>query len=128
VAHIEGEIIINRPVETVFDFIADERNEPRYNPRMLRAEKTSDSPIGPGTQFWAETISMGRTLKMIIGITTYERPRRLASSTHMSTMDIHGILTFNLADNGTRMLWSWDVKPHGAFKLMTPLIEPMGKR
>ena len=29
---IEGEIVIKRPVEEVFDFVADERNEPRYNP------------------------------------------------------------------------------------------------
>jgi len=31
---IEGEIIIKRTVEEVFDFCADESNEPRYNPRM----------------------------------------------------------------------------------------------
>jgi hypothetical protein len=31
-ADINGEIIIHRPVEEVFDFVADERNEPRYNP------------------------------------------------------------------------------------------------
>jgi hypothetical protein len=35
VAHIEGEIVIDRPVEEVFDVVADERNEPRYNPRLL---------------------------------------------------------------------------------------------
>ena len=34
---IEGEIVITRPVEEVFDFVADERNEPRYNPHMRRA-------------------------------------------------------------------------------------------
>jgi len=27
---IQGEIVINRPVDEVFDFVADERNEPRY--------------------------------------------------------------------------------------------------
>jgi len=41
---IEGEIIIDRPVEEVFDFVADERNEPRYNPRMLSAELLSGNP------------------------------------------------------------------------------------
>lgn len=126
--HIEGEIIINRPVETVFDFVADERNEPRYNPRMARADKVSDGPIGPGTRFRAETASMGRTSEMIIEVTAYDRPRRLASSTHMSAMDIHGTLTFDVVGDGTRMRWAWDVKPRGVFKLMTPLIGPMGKR
>ena len=36
--HIKGQIVIDRPVEEVFDFVADERNEPRYNPRMRRVE------------------------------------------------------------------------------------------
>jgi hypothetical protein len=48
---IEREIVINRPVDEVFDFVADARNEPRRNPRMLRAEKLSAGPVGLGTRF-----------------------------------------------------------------------------
>jgi hypothetical protein len=51
---VEGEIIIHRPVEEVFDFVADERNEPRYNPRMLDVQLICDAPIGVGTRFRAE--------------------------------------------------------------------------
>ncbi len=127
-AHIKGEIVIERPVEEVFDFVADERNEPRYNKAMLRAEKVSDGPIGRGTRFRAEMASMGRRTEMTTEFTGYEPPHRLASSTHMSTMDIHGALTFDPVDGGTRMRWSWDLKPRGAFKLMTPLIRFMGRR
>jgi hypothetical protein len=43
---VEGDITIERSVEDVFDFVADERNEPQYNPRMTRAEKISPGPIG----------------------------------------------------------------------------------
>jgi hypothetical protein len=39
-ARIEGEIIIDRPVDVVFDYVADQRNEPRYNPQMVRAERS----------------------------------------------------------------------------------------
>jgi hypothetical protein len=38
-ARVSGEILIERPVEEVFDFVADQRNEPIYNPRMLQSEK-----------------------------------------------------------------------------------------
>jgi hypothetical protein len=110
---IEGEIVINRPVEEVLDFVADERNEPRYNPHMRRAEQLSDGPIGVGTRFRAEIASMGRTLEMAIEFTGYERPRRLASSTHMSSMDTRGALTFDPVPEGARMRWSWDVEPRG---------------
>ena len=54
-ADIEGEIIIHRPVEVVFDFVADERNEPLYNPAMIQVEKISEGPIAAGTRFKAET-------------------------------------------------------------------------
>ena len=92
---IEGEIAINRPLEEVFDFVADERNEPRYNPRMLGAEKVSPEPIGPGTRFRSEFASRGRPVATT-EITAYERPRRLASSTHMTMMDVRGTLTFEI--------------------------------
>ncbi len=125
---IEGEIVINRPVEEVFDFVADERNEPRYNPQMLRAEQISSGPIGLGTRFRAETATMGRTAEMTIEFTTFERPRQLASTTQMVAMDIQGTLTFDPIPEGTRMRWSWEVEPHCVFKLMTPLIGRMGQR
>jgi hypothetical protein len=37
-AKIEGEILIGRPVAKVFDFVADPRNEPQYNPAMAAVE------------------------------------------------------------------------------------------
>lgn len=127
-SHVEGEIIINRPVEEVFDFVADERNEPRYNPQMLRAKQISAGPIGRGTRFRAESKVMGRSTTMTIAFTAYERPRRLGSSTHLSTMDIQGTLTFDPTPEGTWMRWSWDLKPRGVLKLMTPLIAQLGRR
>jgi uncharacterized membrane protein len=60
---IDGEIVIKRPVEEVFDFAVDVRNEPRYNPHMRRAEQITDGPIGVGTRFRAEISSMGRTVR-----------------------------------------------------------------
>lgn len=100
---VEGEIVISRPVDEVFDFVADERNEPRYNPRMLHAEQTSSGPVGLGTRFRAEMRTMGRTVGMTIEFTAFERPRRLASRTHLSNMDIEGNLSFDPVAGGTRM-------------------------
>src|SRR6266511_2098136 len=125
---IEGEIVISRPVEEVFDFVADERNEPRYNPRMHRAEKISEGPIGLGTKYRAEVVSMGRPVPMVIEFTGYERPRRLTSRTRMSSMDIRYALTFEPVPEGTRMRWSGDLEPRGLLKLMGPMVARMGQR
>jgi uncharacterized membrane protein len=125
---VEGEIVINRPVEEVFDFVADERNEPRYNPRMRRADQLTEGPIGVGTRFRAQTVSMGRPVEMVIEFTDYQRPRRLVSSTHMASMELHGALTFDPVPDGTRMRWSWELQPRGMLKLMSPLVARMGRR
>ena len=53
----------------MFDFVADERNEPRYNPRMVHAELISEGPIGLGARFRAELETMGRTMPMLVEFT-----------------------------------------------------------
>ena len=127
-ARIDGELVIHRPVHEVFDFVADDRNEPRYNPRICGAEKLSPGPIGPGTRFRAEAVTLGRTTGMTIQYTAYERPGRLASSIHMPAADIVGTLRFDPVPNGTRMGWSWQVKPRGLYRLLTPVIARVGRR
>jgi len=97
---VEGSIVIDRPVDEVFDFVADERNEPQYNAQMGRVELITDGPIGLGTRFHAEMTGGGRPVEMVIEFTGYDRPRRLSSSTHMSSMDLHGALTFEPVPSG----------------------------
>jgi carbon monoxide dehydrogenase subunit G len=125
---VEGEIVINRPAQEVFDFVADERNEPRYNPRMLRAEQISEGPIGLGTRFQTELKTMSRTMSMVVEVTGFERPRRLASVTRSAMMDTEGALTFERVPNGTRMRWSWDVRLHGAMRAISPFVGAIGRR
>lgn len=125
---IDGQIVIDRPVEEVFDLVADERNEPRYNRHMRRAEQITDGPIGVGTRFRAEIRSIGRTIPMVTEITAYERPHRYASSTHLPIMDTKGTVTFESVPDGTRMRWSWEVEPRGILRVMRPLVALMGRR
>lgn len=126
--HIEGDILIERPVEDVFDYVADECNEPSYNAQMRRAEKISDGPIGVGARYRTEVVSGGRLVSMVVEFTEYERPRRLASRTTMSAMDIAYTLTFEPVREGTRMGWFGEIEPRGMLKLMGPLVGWMGRR
>lgn len=127
-AQIEGEILIERPVGEVFDFVADERNEPRYNPAMTSVEQLTEGEIGPGTRFEAIVTSAGRPVPMVIELTTFERPARLASRSTMSGMEILGELIFEAVGDATRMRWAWNLRPSGALRLVTPLMVLMGRR
>lgn len=127
-AQIEGEIVIDRPIDEVFDFVADELNEPSFNRQMTSVEQLTEGDIGLGTQFKAEVISGGRPLSMVIEFTTFERPVRLGSRSTMSGVVILGQLTFEAVGDATRMRWAWDTRPSGALRLLTPLIVFMGRR
>jgi Polyketide cyclase / dehydrase and lipid transport len=117
-ARVSGEILINRPIEQVFDYGADQRNELIYNPRMLRSEKITAGPIGVGTRFDATARSGRRAMEMLIEVTEYDRARRLGSRTTMSSVDVNGGLTFDPVDGATRMSWSWEVSPKGPLQLV----------
>lgn len=127
-AKIEGEITIGRPVEVVFDFVADQTNEPQYNPTMVHAEKDTAGPIGAGTQFRSAVQAARGTAEMLIEITAYDRPRLMASTTTMKQMDIEYTLEFEHVAEGTLMRWSGDVHPKGALRLLGPVVTWMGKR
>jgi Polyketide cyclase / dehydrase and lipid transport len=102
--------------------------EPQYNPQMLRAEKITAGPVGKGTRFRSAVASMGRTAEMLIECTGYDRPTRFATTTTMQQADISYTLRFEPAAAGTRMRWSGQVRPKGAFRLLGPVITWMGIR
>jgi uncharacterized protein YndB with AHSA1/START domain len=126
--HISGEVTIDAPVEEVFDLVADERNEPRYNPRIVHAEKLSEGPVGRGSRFVAKPKGMGSKGEMTLEVLEYERPHRLHNVVRSSYMEVDGTLTFEEADGGTRLRWEWDMGLVGPMKLMSPVLALIGPR
>jgi hypothetical protein len=125
---VDGDITIDRPLEEVFDFVADERNEPSYNPRMIRADKMTEGPVGVGTRFHSVMTGAGGVAEMTIEFTEFDRPRRITEQVHLSRMDISGQLLFEPEATGTRMRWVWDLAPHGFLRLLAPLVRRLGDR
>jgi Polyketide cyclase / dehydrase and lipid transport len=126
VAHITGHVRIAARPELVFDTVADTRNEPSFNPAMTDVELLTPLPIGLGTRFLAH---MGKAdMEMIVELTEFERPHRLGSLTTSSTMETSGALTLTAAGDETVMGWDWQVRPKRWFRLLGPLVGPLGGR
>ena len=123
---IAGEIVIAAPVDEVFDLVADERNEPRYNPRIVRAEKASDGPVGAGARFVAEPKGMGAKGAMTLTILEYDRPHRLHNLVRSAAMHVEGALTFEAVDGGTRLRWNWTMALVGPMRLLSPVLALVG--
>ena len=127
-ANIEGQIFIDRPPGEVFDFVADERHEPKYNPQMVRVEMLTSGPVGEGTTYRAWMRSGMRTEEMLIETTQFDPPRILTSSTTLRNMTIHGTLEFSPEGEGTRMRWSWQLEPTGLLRMLRPVVYLLGRR
>jgi hypothetical protein len=125
-ARIAGEIISDAPVDEVFDLVADERNEPRYNPRIVRVEKVNEGPVGAGARFVAEAKNMGSQGRMELEILEYDRPHRLHHVARSSYMHLDGTLTFREASRGTALAWDWDMHLIGPMRLLSVVLVLIG--
>jgi uncharacterized protein YndB with AHSA1/START domain len=126
--HIGGEVVIDAAITFVFDTVADERNEPRYNPRIVRSEMLTDEPIGAGSCFVAEPKGMGTRGRMTLEILEYQRPHRLHNVIRSSYMHVDGILTFTATEEGTRLSWDWAMRLVGPMRVLTQVLALVGSR
>lgn len=124
--HICGEVTIDAPVDVVFDTVADEQNEPKYNPRMVRAEKLDGAPIGRGARFVAEPKGTGTRGRMTLEIVDYDRPHRLHNRIDSAYMRVDGTLSFTRSDGKTRLRWDWDMRLVGWMRLLSPVLGLVG--
>lgn len=126
--HIRGEITIDAPVEDVFDLVADERSEPRYNLRIAAAEKLTEGPIGVGARFTAQPKGAGARGRMEIEVLEYDRPRRLHNVVRSSYLRVDGTLTFASVDGQTLLRWDWAMNLVGVMRVFTPGLRLVGPR
>jgi uncharacterized protein YndB with AHSA1/START domain len=127
-ARIRGEVLVDAPVEVVFDLVADERNEPRYNPRIVRAEMLGDGPVGAGSRFVTEPRGTGSRGEMTVEIVEYDRPHRLHNVVRSSYLEVDGTVTFDDVAGATRLRWDWDMRLLGPARLLSPVLTLVGPR
>ena len=124
---MKGELkcVVSRPVEEVFDFLADIRNEAAWNPRVVRIDKTSDGPISAGTTFQGQYKGIGPLHTELV---EYERPRRLSFRSSGPRMRIAGTFILSAVPGESNVALNADLEPQGPFRLLAPLMAPLIKR
>ena len=50
-AKIETSVVVDRPPETVWKYVIDPSNAPKYDPDIISAKQTSDGPVAVGATF-----------------------------------------------------------------------------
>jgi uncharacterized protein YndB with AHSA1/START domain len=119
----ETTVVIDRPIEEVFAFLADGENDPKFSPRVLEIAKTTDGPTGVGTIYASTVKDAGVKTKREFKLTEFEPPTRIRwteVSKNLVTAPEGG---YDLAQegSGTRVTLHNVLEGHGLGKLIAPL-------
>lgn len=125
VARARHSIMIAKPPEQLFDYIADARHQRRWNPVCKAMEQTTPGTIGLGTRFRGSFQSVG---EMDVEITEYERPNRLFHRAYPWLADVTHLWEFTPTDGGTRLEQQGEMRPKGWGWLMAPLMPLIVRR
>lgn len=122
-AHAEHSVIVARPIDEVFDFIADGSNNPRWRSAVLDVARGSgDDGLGV---IWRQGIKGpgGRRISGDYRITTWERPVKLGFEVISGPARPTGMYTL-VAEGPSRtsVTFTLDLHPSGPMRLMGPMI------
>jgi hypothetical protein len=117
VAVIENKVEIARPIEEVFDFVSDMRNELKWNPDVESMEKITEGPVGLGTRFNAKWHT---SPQLMTERTNFHRPTSF-SYHNGGPIEVDLTITLNSTPEGTLLTSCFDARPHGFFRLIFPI-------
>jgi uncharacterized protein YndB with AHSA1/START domain len=73
----EATVVIDRPIEEVFAFLANGENDPKFSPRVLEIAKTTEGQPGVGTVYASTVKDAGVKTKREFKITEFDPPNRI---------------------------------------------------
>ncbi len=127
-ARVESSIVIERPVEEVFDFVTDPRNEALWSSLIVEQEKTSEGPTGVGTSLRNTVRFLGRQFDMTFEITEHEINKRNCIRTVSGPIPATGYRIVEPVKGGTRFTQITEGEVGGFFRLAEPLVIRAARR
>jgi carbon monoxide dehydrogenase subunit G len=116
---VATEVLVDRPPEAVYDFLAQVRNEERWNPNVVSIESESDGPLSVGDVFEGVYHRGGR---MRFTLVEAVRPSTLVFKGGGRQMSLVATLELERVGSATGVRMNADMLPRGPLKLLTPLM------
>ena len=124
----ELSIVINRPVEEVFGFLANLENDIRWRSEWVETKNTSGGNPGVGATFCLTGEFLGRRVPTNYEVIEYEPNLSAAWKTVSGPLPLTFQRTFERVEGGTRFTIRYELEVRGFFKLVMPLLAGPVKR
>jgi carbon monoxide dehydrogenase subunit G len=125
-ASFENTVIIRRPVEEVFSFLADFENVPRWNYAIVETTKVSPGPVGVGTTY-RQIRSVPRRSEEGFEVTAFEPPRRLEVQGQIGPFRARISYLLEPTGSGTRLRNAVDLGSSGLSTIVALPVTPRVK-
>jgi carbon monoxide dehydrogenase subunit G len=119
---VNDSVEINRPVDQVFDFLADIGNAPRWQRGVVSSRKDSEGPMRVGTTFTENMRVMGMSFDARCEVTAFEPPRRIAMVADGKLVRYHGVFQLEPVGAATQLSVDAQVALKGFWRLLSPLM------
>jgi carbon monoxide dehydrogenase subunit G len=108
-------IVIDRPIDEVFAFLADGENDKKFSSRVIDIAKTTDGPPGVGTVFASTVKDAGVKTKREFRLTEFEAPTKIrwAEQSKNLVTATEGGYDLAPAGDGTELTFFNQLEGHG---------------
>ena len=122
-ARIEASVVINRPVEEVFEFVTNPKNDLLWQSGVLESEQTSEGPMRVGTTVRSVSQFLGRRMEGTGEVTEYEPNRKIKTKGTSGPMTVEASYTFEPVEGGTRVSFVGEGETGGLVKRLFGLAD-----
>lgn len=120
-SEFSGSVVIDRPIDEVFAYVADGTNDPTFSPRVQEIRKTTDGPVGVGTVFESTVKDAGLKSSRVFELTAFDAPTKIRwteRSKNLITVPDGGYDLEKVDDTHTRLTIRNTFSGHGFGKLL----------
>jgi uncharacterized protein YndB with AHSA1/START domain len=129
-AVVEQSVLINRPIEDVFNFVAGFENYPEWNHNMLECKRISDGSTSIGSIFDSRMVYMGNKYSAPLEIKEYEPNKKITFYTSKFGFFkwFKGTFSFDKVNGVTQGTITAETDLVSPFKPMLIIMPILGKR
>src|SRR2546423_3208618 len=125
---IERSIVIDRPVDEVWEFVHDTTKDALWQTTLVESEKLTDGPMGLGTRVRERRHFLGLRIELAWEVTEFEPSTKSAIKAVSGPIPFAGGYRLDPLDAGTRLTVSGELDAHGLFKLAEPVFARITRR
>jgi uncharacterized protein YndB with AHSA1/START domain len=100
---VSSSIIINQPVDKVFDYVINVENHTAWHESLLEASVTPDGPIGVGSTYHYVTNVMGRRMESQMQVSAFEQNKTWGVTTTGVPTPVETVYSFEAVGDTTNL-------------------------